>query len=265
MLQLIQQAVLLVGTATGAVTDTKTGYIYDWITYPMIFLGFVLSVMQQQWNNILIAAVLFTLLFVAYKLGKLGGGDVKMFAGIALLNPTNNYMFLATTMLFAAMSAMIFCSAYYTIKYAKKGIKVKENKKGIKKAIVFGTIIVAYLFILISTKMIGIMSGAVIFIPLVFGLIFIAFQEGITKNFFEEKIMLKEIEEEEVLAERNQEKVFELLKGSRLVGEKEKMILEKQGVKSIYALRKLPPFGPFILLGIIITLIQPEFFLLLFM
>ncbi|MFA5125644.1 MAG: A24 family peptidase [archaeon] len=265
MLQLIQQSALLIGTAMGAVTDTKTGYIYDWITYPMIFLGFILSVMQQQWNNILIAAILFAILFAAYKLGKLGGGDVKIFAGIALLNPSNDYMFLATAMLFAAMGAMIFYSTYYTIKYAKKGIKIEENKKGIQKAILFATIIIIYFFILISMNLIGIGSGAIIFTPMIFGLIFIALQEGITKNFFEEKIMLKKIEEDEVLAERNQKKVLELLKGSKLIGEKEKKILEKHGIKSIYVLRKLPPFGPFILLGIVSALMQPGFFLLLFM
>jgi len=265
MLQLIQQSALLIGTAMGAITDTKTGYIYDWITYPMIFLGFILSVMQQQWNNILIAAILFAILFAAYKLGKLGGGDVKIFAGIALLNPSNDYMFLATTMLFAAMGAMIFYSTYYTIKYAKKGIKIEENKKGIQKAILFGAIIIIYFFILISMNLIGIASGAIIFTPMIFGLIFIALQEGITKNFFEEKIMLKEIEEDEVIAERNPKKVLELLKGSKIIGEKEKKILEKHGIKSIYALRKLPPFGPFILLGIAGALMQPGFFLLLFM
>lgn len=265
MLQLIQQTALLIGTTAGAITDTKTGYIYDWITYPMIFVGFILSVMQQQWNNILIAAVLFALLFAAYKLGKLGGGDVKIFAGIALLNPTNNYMFLATAMLFAAMGAMIFYSAYYTIKYAKKGITLEENKKGIQKALLFGAIVIFYLFVLIAMNLIGTASGVMLFIPMLFGLIFIALQEGITKNFFEEKIETKKLEEDEVIAERNQKKIFELLNGSKLIGEKEKKLLEKHGIKSVYVLRKLPPFGPFILLGIIGALMQPGFFLLLFM
>ena len=51
MLQLIQEAALLIGTAAGAVTDAKTGYIYDWITYPMLAAGVILSVTQQQWKN----------------------------------------------------------------------------------------------------------------------------------------------------------------------------------------------------------------------
>ena len=89
MIQLIQQTALFVGTLTGGATDAKTGYIYDWITYPMIVLGIILSLIQLQWFNIGSGAIIFGLLFVVYKLGKIGGGDVKMFTGIALLNPFN--------------------------------------------------------------------------------------------------------------------------------------------------------------------------------
>ena len=92
-----------------------------------------------------------------------------------------------------------------------------------------------------------------------FGLIFIALQKGITKNFFEEKIKLSKIEEDEVIAEENNsKKVLLLLKNKKLVGPKEAKLLKKHGIKEIFVLRNLPPFGPFIAIGVIIATISPE-------
>jgi len=266
MLTLIQAGVLIAGSTIGAITDAKTGYIYDWVTYPMIGIGFLLAIAQQQWNNVIIGAGLFVLLYIAYKFGKLGGGDVKLFVGIALLNPNNDYYFLATVMLFAAMSAMVFFSIYFFIKYYKKGITYKENKKGITKATLFGVIIVGYFAFMMNAGYITQSSAALIATPLMFGLVFIALQKGITKNFFEKKILINQIEEDEVIAEeRNTKKALALLKGKRLVGIAEAKLLKKNGVKEIYVLRGLPPFGPFILIGVLGALIAPEFFIYLFM
>lgn len=260
MLQLIQQIVLLAGTATGAITDARTGYIYDWITYPMIVAGVVLSVAQSQWFNIEAAIIVFAALFAAYKLGKLGGGDVKLYSAIALLNPFNNIWFLASAIFFAAMGAIIFYASYYTIKYCRIGISLEENRQGIITALIYAAIILIYFGFLAQIGYAKAEGLLAITIPVVFGLVFIALQKGIKKNFFEAKIAVTKLEEDEVIAEgRNSKEIEKLLKGKQLIGEKEKELLRKAKIKSIWVLRKLPPFGPFILLGVIIALIRPEF------
>ncbi len=265
MLQLIQQAALLIGSATGAYTDAKTGYIFDWITYPMIIIGLILSIAQQQWMNVGIGAIIFAAMFIAYKFGKIGGGDVKLFTAIALLNPINEPVFLFTALFFSAVSAMIFYAVFYAIKYNRIGISVEENKKGITKAVIFGAIIIVYFAMLAQMELIGIPSIVIMLTPLMFGLLFIALQDGIKKHFFEEKITISKLEEDEVIAEgRNPKSVEKILKGNILIGEKEKHLLKKAGIKSIYVLRKLPPFGPFILIGVIAALIQPDFMLFIF-
>jgi len=258
MINALQQSILLVGTAAGAITDAKTGYIYDWITYPMIGIGIILSIMQQQWINLFLGAGIFALFFIAYKMGKVGGGDVKIFAGITLLNPTNNPIFLFGALFAAAMSAMIFYSVYYTLKYARKGIKLNENKEQIKKAIIFGTITAAYFAILSSAGLVKIESVIIIGIPLMLGFIFFALQNGIKKNFFEKKIKLAQIEEDEIISESNQKKVLELFKG-KLINPADKKILANKKIKEIIVLRNLPKFGPFILVGVIIASTAPYF------
>jgi hypothetical protein len=265
MLQIIQQATILIGTGIGAITDAKTGYIYDWITYPMIIIGIITTLLQQQWNNLILAVLILTILYATYKLGKIGGGDVKLYTAIALLNPQNNPNFLMTAIFFAAMSAMIYYPTYYTIKYARRGIKLEENKEGIKRALLLGAIIIIYFGGLVGYGYINPTNAATLLVPMLFGLVFIGLQKGITKNFFEKKILLKELEEDEVLAEgKNSEKIMRILKGKKLIGEKERKLLQKNGVKSIYVLRGLPPFGPFILIGVSAAILSPGFIMFLF-
>ena len=48
-LLLLRQAIVLIGTLAGGYTDAKTGLILDRITYPMIALGILLSLVEGQW------------------------------------------------------------------------------------------------------------------------------------------------------------------------------------------------------------------------
>ena len=265
MLQLIQEGILLLGTATGAVTDAKTGYIYDWITYPMLILGIILSVMQAQWLNLISGAVIFGVLFLTYRLGKIGGGDVKIFSAIAFLNPYNSINFLATVALVAAAGAIIFYSTYYLSKYFRTNPNLEENKKGMNKAFVFGAMILFYFALIISLGLMRTESALMMLVPLIFGVLFVAFQEGISRKFFEEKIALSKLEEDEVIAQgRNDGKVNAILKGAQVIGEREKQLLKRKGIKYLYVMRKLPPFGPFILLGVIAATLHPELAMFLF-
>jgi len=265
MITIIQEAVLLIGTIIGGVTDAKTGYIYDWITLPMLAIGLIFSIFLQQWNNLVLAGIVFFSLYFLYKTGKIGGGDVKLFTAITLLNPTNNVFFLFTGIIIACASAIIFYATFYTIKYAKIGINIKENIKDIKKAIILAILLLVYFTALIQLNLMPLLNAIPIIITSGFGLVFIALQEGMKKNFFEKKIKLNEIEDDEVIAEgRNSKKILDLLKGKKLVGEKEKKLLKLNKIKEIIVLRELPPFGPFIALGVIIATINPNLIMILF-
>jgi Flp pilus assembly protein protease CpaA len=258
MITIIQQGILLIGTLVGAVTDIKTGYIYDWITYPMIILGLILSIMQGQLTNIVLAGILFLILLIGYKLGKIGGGDVKLFSGICLLNPYNNIEFIVTLIFCASLLSMTFYSTNYTLKYFKSGIDLKKEKEGIKKAIFFSIILIGYLAILLNFKMIKIEIAIILGIPFLLGLIFIALQNGIKEKFFEKKIKLKDAEEDEILSKNNPEQIFKLIKGKELIEEKEIELLKKHKIREIIVLRNLPKFGPFIFLGTLIALYYPN-------
>ena len=120
---LIRQAAVAIASAIGSYTDYKTGYIYDWITYPLIALGIILNLYEQEYTGLVIGAAVYALGWAVYNYGKLGGGDVKLYTGIALALPYyNGTPFIIPAVLFSSLSGLVFISAYYTIKYFRKAI-----------------------------------------------------------------------------------------------------------------------------------------------
>jgi Flp pilus assembly protein protease CpaA len=258
MIFLIQQAILFIGTLLGAVTDARTGYIFDWITYPMLFFGLIFALLSFQLFNLLSGALLFMILLISYKFGKVGGGDVKLFTAIAFLNPFSSVYFLLTLFVFSSLSAVMFYSIYYSVKYARKGIDWKREKKNILNAGFLAIFLLIYFhFMLIM----GLISGLFLFIialPLFCALLFIAFQKGIKLDFFEKKVSLKDLGDDEIIGEKNSEKLKKLLKGKSLLGEKEISKLRINNIRQVYVLRNLPKFGPFIFIGTIIAFYFPN-------
>jgi len=265
MLILIQQLFLIIGTLTGALTDAKTGYIYDYITYPMIIIGFILSLIQMQFFNLISGIIIFILLFIFYKFGKIGGGDVKIFTAIALLNPFNQLNFLITLGFVAAMSSMIFYSIYYTIKYIRLGINFENEKKGIINALIMGTFLIIYFTFMLINNFISIYFIYLFAIPFLFGLVFFALQDGIKKEFFEEKISINKIEDDEILGTKNSQKIINLFKNKSLINSSDIKLLKKNKISKIYVLRNLPKFGPFIFIGVLIAIINPNLIQYLFL
>ena len=254
MILLLRQAVILIGSFLGAYTDYKTGFIFDKITYPMISIGVLLNLFELgkefSLENFLelfgVGIAVFALGYLIYWLGKLGGGDVKLFTGIGLLIPFGEgifplNIFVLNALIWAGISSMIFYGTYYVLKYARKGIDLKENSDGIKKAVGLGILIVFYFFLVYSAGLEKLIF--ILLIPLGIALIFIGLEKGIKKEFFLKKISLNQIEEDEVIAvEFTEKKVLDKLKlGLKgLIGKKEKQELEKQGIKELFVYRNLP-------------------------
>jgi Flp pilus assembly protein protease CpaA len=265
---LLRIIVLLVGSFLGGVQDAKTGIISDKITCSMIALGIIFNLVEFNWAGLAMGAIVFGIGYAVYYFGKIGGGDVKLFSGIAFLMPFfAEKIFVLSTLFVSAMLAVIFYSIFFTAKYARKGINWGENRQGIRKSLFFGIIFFAYFFLLAR---LGILQqGTIVFLGTGFacGLVFLALEKGIRKNFFLKKINLLELEEDEVIAaEFLDEKTRNALelKTKGILGEKEKNKLENAGIKEILVYRNLPPFAPFVFIAIIIVLALPEITGLLF-
>ena len=87
----------IAGLAYGTYTDFKERMISNWITYGMIVVGIagyaVLAFLANDWMilgwTIAVTAITFAAAYGLYRMGVWAGGDVKLFAGLAALNPLN--------------------------------------------------------------------------------------------------------------------------------------------------------------------------------
>ncbi len=260
---LLREFLVLVASAAGAYTDWKTGFIYDRVTLPLVAIGALLNIADGNYYGLLLGAIVFGAGYFLYYTGKLGGGDVKLYTGISLALPElNNGIFILSVVLYSSLSAIVFISSYYTLRYARRGMKLEGAKEGIIKASMVVLMFMAYLYFLSRIRPV---SGPLVFIfgvLAVFGGVFLALEKGIRKEFFLKKIRLADAEEDEVLApefmnEDERKRLGFTLKG--VLGEKEKARLTEQGVKEILVYQNLPRLGPFIFIGTLIAMALPSF------
>jgi len=271
-LELFRYAIVLLGTLISTYTDVKTGLILDKITYPMIALGVLFTIYDlystAAFFQLVVPAGVFVLGYALYYFGKLGGGDVKLFTGMALLLPYyQNQPFVLNVLLVAALTSVVAISSYYLVKYFRVGIKMKENRSSLIKSFALGILLLMYFVFLYLLGFIRVFAAVSLFIPMFFALLFLAFENGIKKNFFLKHISLKELEEDEIIAKEfiDQAVLSEAglsFKGVISVEDAKKLV--KLGLKELPVYRSLPPFAPFILLGVIFSFFWPDFFSLVF-
>jgi len=265
---LLRILVLVAGCSAAAYTDAKTGLILDWITYPMIAAGIVLNLLQGEWLWLLAGTIVFAIGYAVYYAGKVGGGDVKLFTAIAFLLPFyQGQVFLLNALFAACILGVVFYSAYYVSKYARKGIDWKENRQGMQKAVVFGIALAAWLAAVLFLEIISLGAFALLAFAFALALLFLAFEKGIRHSFFLKLVPVGKLEEDEVIAAEFlgpelKKKLGLGIKG--VFGKTEIERLKKAKVKKVPVYRGMPPFGPFILLGCIAALAMPDLIGLLF-
>ncbi len=100
MFPLVSFLFSLIGLSIATYTDFKERIIPDWVSYGMIVLGLSLaayesfssaSMMPLFWSAVITGAV-FILAYLFWRAGAWAGGDVKLFTGLAALNPFNPFV-----------------------------------------------------------------------------------------------------------------------------------------------------------------------------
>ncbi|MEM4364211.1 MAG: A24 family peptidase, partial [Candidatus Diapherotrites archaeon] len=88
MIETIRTITLITATGIAAYTDYKTGYIYDTITKPLILIGAILNIIENNYYAFLLPIIIYVIGYLLYKTGKIGGGDVNLYTGIAMIMPS---------------------------------------------------------------------------------------------------------------------------------------------------------------------------------
>lgn len=261
--ELIRTAVAVLGTALTAYYDlTNNKNIPNNVLYGFLALALLLNIvffdLEVMMFGLGLAALIGLLGYIMYKTGQLGAADVFVFASIALALPIPpsfaklpfNFPFIAIVFVYASLVFALFTMIYF-------GGKLIGNRKAKPKRI--------YLLLLIPwLAFVWLFSTSPIFSPVYFAIISVAYlasifvmayREAINKALYE-KVAVKKLMEEDVLAtEFMDTKLVKRYRLEKVLDRKMITRLRKGKVKEVLVYTKLPPFLPFVLLGVLMALL----------
>jgi len=194
--------------------------------------------------------------YVFYRMGQIGGADVLTIVAVMLLVPfvpsfaglAFNLPFIVPAMIYAGLIFTIFV----TIKFALKIIAQGGSPNILYLLLIIPFLIFVYVYVnspVFSPVYLGIVS-----ILLLATIFFMVYKQDITLMLAEE-LPLDRIEPEDVVAvELMDPKVMREHKIKRVITPQELARLKESGVQTLWIYTNLPPFVPFLLLGMILAL-----------
>lgn len=262
----IRIILLLLAVALAAYFDYKTGYIYDWISIPLIAIGLIINIFTYSFKSlipiVLIALGIYLFGYFAYYFGKIGGGDIKLFIGIHMILPyLSGQLFILWVIIASSLLSVLFVSISYCFKLSKK-IKITRKLLQKKRKMIFKS---AFLFLLFLAFVIFATTISdfpkIVYIaipPMFFGSVVMIFEDEIKKHIYLRQKPIAKLEEGDVFASEfaTKDLIAKLGLGKRTVLEKEDLKRAKLlRLKALPIFDYLPRFGIYILLGAISVLV----------
>jgi hypothetical protein len=284
--ELLRIGIALAGTGIAAWQDQKTSFIDDRLTVGMIAAGIILNLISFDFSLITfslgIALIIFALGFVSYKTGQLGGGDVLLLVALQLLLPFYPnaltpilpqqlvqvpYPFIASIFLASAFFGLVGTSVFYAVKVAGlKKLKPNYLNLFIMLALI-AFFFAATLLTPFSKSPLQIVFYLAVLLPAAF---FYTFRQQIMDEVVVKRVRIKEIEEEDILAtDRMPEKLVDKYGLGKVLTKKEVEKLKKMEAREKMHLfpvyKVLPRFGPYILAGLVVSLVLKDLILFVFL
>jgi len=269
-LLLVKQALALIGTGISAITDWKTGYIYDKITYPLIALGILLTILSLNpyfiANTLVMAGLVFVIGYALYYTGQIGGGDVKIFTALTLLLPITVepglpafFMILVVATLINVLGTI----AYYGSKYV---LYEKKKEVGLSKLIIGIALVllsIMYTNIILNMQILTTFGVVLVVVPLIAAIFYTVFGDDMNNKTFAKQISMSKVEDGDVLAPNKiDKKIRKILGAKKVLDEAAIKKLKKHKIKKLWIYANAPAFGPSIFIATIITVFYPDWFLL---
>ncbi|MDD3178386.1 MAG: A24 family peptidase [Candidatus ainarchaeum sp.] len=285
-LLILKIIVIVIACFIASYTDFKKGYIYNWLSFPLICLGLIFLVLDCFIINLLgyiyflkvigIGVLIYLIGYLLYYFGKLGGGDIKLFIGLHLVLPyLNNQLTILWVILFSSLLSVFIISIVYSFKLIKvfriKKIKfldlLKSKINYIIKSVFFFLIFLFMLIYSFSTLYFNYLYFLIL-IPILFGLFIVIFEKEVKEYIYLEYKLVNDLEDGDVLAvEYLKDLSLEdlKLKNRTVIEEKDILRFKKsKKIKKLPIYYNLPKFGPFIFLGLIVFLLVSKYLFLIF-
>ena len=227
-------------------------YLLSALALPFLAL-YPVKIIQLAVGEAIVIAIIFYLL---YKAGQVGFAEVLVFASLAILLPVPpkitgiifSIPFIIPILIFSSLAFSMFFIVYAIRMLMLKKIKIKMNGGIVALLIVYA--LFSFLFFKIGGSIA--VFGLISFL-LIASLLYEATKEEFLKSMVVE-MPVEKAEEEVVALAYERKKVKEIL-GKAVVLTKDKIErLKKERIKTIRVYRMFP-FTPFILFGLILSLV----------
>lgn len=295
--ELLRIAIALAGTAYLAWQDARTSFMDERILYVMAVGGLALDLLWGGGNvplllsTVGVAAAIFAVGYVFYRLGQLGGGDVWLFTALQLLLPFNPMVgdalmpsisavapnFAAASALAGSLSGRVYpfilsvaaASALFALwgSALMYGWKLRGKRLQPDQRLLVAMLIVMAGGLLYLNSVVRLSNGvnlllALLFIPSIF---LTTFKRQLLQEVVVKRITIPQIEDEDILAiEFMPQRIVSKYRLDRVLTKAEvaklRRVSRAEGISRFPVCKVLPRFGPYILLGLIASLLVGDIF-----
>jgi Flp pilus assembly protein protease CpaA len=258
------------GTGIAAYYDVfNKKNIPDQLLYAFLAVAFIANAVLYDATlfafSIGVAVFLSAIGYLFYRVGQLGGADIFVLASIMLLLPIHpsyaampfNLPFIFSVFIFSGIIFALYVLIYF-------GFKVSQTEA--KPKLLYGLILIPYglfAWFFINSFLFSWVFFAFITIAIFASVFFMMFRESLNQLLAEE-LPVSQLEPEDVLAlEVMNKDMVERYKIPRLMSRDVIDRLRKTKVGEVWVYTKLPPFIPFILAGMVLSMLFARSLLLL--
>ncbi len=253
----------LLGMAIGTYYDLfNDRNVPEKFLYAFLAIAFLFNVVFFDYDvfvyAVVLAFVLFALGFAMYRLGQLGGADVYIVAALVLLLPIHpsylsipfNYPLIFSVLIFGGAAFAVYSIFYFAKILSAKKSKAKPRYEYLLMFLLYG--VFAYLFF--NAPFFSLAYFAIASVLLLSSIIFLVYRDAINEAMMEQ-VLVKQLEPEDVLVKDRMDPRLRKLSMGPVLGPKDIEALRGAGVKQVWVYANLPPFLPFLFLGLIAALL----------
>lgn len=270
--ELVRIAIALLGTAAATYFDIfNNRNIPNNLLYAFLAIAFLTNLAFFNADILIYAAaltaVLFAFGFILYRAGQLGGADLFVICSISLLLPIHpsflstpfNYPLIFSTLLYSGVAFAVF-SIFFFGNLLIKSKKAKPNLLYLSLAIPY--IFFSYLFL--TAPFFSPVYFFIASILMLSAIFYLVFRDSINEAITQ-KVKVSTLKgDEDVLAKEKMPELMKKLKIGPVIGKKELAALKKTKVKDVYIYAELPPFLPFLLVGLLASILFGDWIFLVF-
>jgi hypothetical protein len=264
-------AIAILGTGAATYYDIfNNRNVPDNILYAFLIIAFLTNLVFLDMDVLIYAcaltAILFAFGFVLYRSGQIGGADLFVACSITLLLPIHpsflgspfNYPLIFSAFLYSGAAFAIYSLLFFT-NLIRKAKKAKPNYAYL--VLILPYLLFTYIFI--SAPFFSPVYFFIASLLLLSSIFFLVFKDAINEAVTA-KVPLSKITDEDVLVKEKMAPLMKKLEIGPVLGAEEMKKLRKAKVREVWIYATLPPFLPFLLIGLILSIFLGNWLLLSF-